>query len=307
MTNNFIAISQNILIQIRPSRKTGSASRGTAGTFKPARGVTSSGIWDIPFGLGSWSNPVEQPNSAWPSEPETPEPYSSPSQQYVDDLDDFFYGYDNSDLYETAVQMAISVTITTPSSQQVTYAYSGTSNSDLELVGDPLSDSEAEALFGPNYTPTGNYDHIWDVLFDIMDSASENIMTTLSDAERAPLADAVENTLTGTSSPEEPSQTHSRTWGEFFWENIHSGLDVAGLVPGFGEFADGTNALLYLSEGNYTEAGLSAAAMVPIGGTGVTTAKWTKMVLKRLVPPQILQIPQSVERKLPVLLRMPRN
>ena len=199
------------------------------------------------------------------------------------------------------------LTTSTPSSQQVTYAYSGTSNSDLELIGDPLNDSEAEALFGPDYTPTGNYDHIWDVLFDIMDSASENIMTTLSDAERAPLADAVENTLTGTSPPEEPSQTHSRTWGEFFWENIHSGLDVAGLVPGFGEFADGTNALLYLSEGNYTEAGLSAAAMVPIGGTGVTTAKWTKMVLKRLVPPQILQIPQSVERKLPVLLRMPRN
>ena len=187
-------------------------------------------MWEIPYGLGSYSNPVEQPSSAWPTAPETPEPYSSPSQSYVDDLDAFFYGYDNSDLYETAVQMAISVTITTPSSQQVTYAYSGTSNSDLELIGDPLNDSEAEALFGPDYTPTGNYDHIWDVLFDIMDSASENIMTTLSDAERAPLADAVENTLTGTSSPEEPSQTHSRTWGEFFWDAGWGGSQIVGGV-----------------------------------------------------------------------------
>ena len=122
------------------------------------------------------------------------------------------------------------LTTSTPSSQQVTYAYSGTSNSDLELVGDPLSDSEAEALFGPNYTPTGNYDHIWDVLFDIMDPASENIMTTLSDAERASLADAVENTLTGTSPPEGPSQTHSRTWGEFFWDAGWGGSQIVGGV-----------------------------------------------------------------------------
>ena len=133
MTNNFIAISQNILIQIRPSRKTGSASRGTAGTFKPARGVTSSGIWDIPFGLGSWSNPVEQPNSAWPSEPETPEPYSSPSQQYVDDLDDFFYGYDNSDLYETGLQEYGEITVTNASGSA---SYLGSSDKCLPCLMD---------------------------------------------------------------------------------------------------------------------------------------------------------------------------
>ena len=46
-------------------------------------------MWEIPYGLGTWSNPVEQPSSAWPTDPETPEPYSSPSQQYVDDLDAF--------------------------------------------------------------------------------------------------------------------------------------------------------------------------------------------------------------------------
>ena len=74
-----------------------------------------SGMWEIPYGLGSYSNPVEQPSSAWPTDPETPEPYSSPSQQYVDDLDAFFYGYDNSDLYKTGLQEYGEVTVTNAS------------------------------------------------------------------------------------------------------------------------------------------------------------------------------------------------
>jgi len=72
-------------------------------------------MWEIPYGLGSYSNPVEQPSSAWPTDPETPEPYSSPSQQYVDDLDAFFYGYDNSDLYKTGLQEYGEVTVTNAS------------------------------------------------------------------------------------------------------------------------------------------------------------------------------------------------
>ncbi|MBO5437069.1 MAG: hypothetical protein J6A23_05355 [Thermoguttaceae bacterium] len=43
-----------------------------------------SGMWEIPYGLGTWFNPVEQPSSAWPTDLEPPEPYSSPSQSYVD-------------------------------------------------------------------------------------------------------------------------------------------------------------------------------------------------------------------------------
>ncbi|MCS7475926.1 LamG-like jellyroll fold domain-containing protein [Umezawaea endophytica] len=54
----------------------------------------------------------------------------------------------------------------------------------------------------------------------------------------------------------------------------HTALDVAGLVPGFGEIADGVNALWYLAEGNYVDAGLSAAGMIPFGGWGATAAKW---------------------------------
>ena len=54
-----------------------------------------------------------------------------------------------------------------------------------------------------------------------------------------------------------------------YMDNIHTGLDVVGMIPG-GDFADLANAGLYLLEGDYTNAGISAAAMVPVVG-GIAT------------------------------------
>jgi hypothetical protein len=58
------------------------------------------------------------------------------------------------------------------------------------------------------------------------------------------------------------------------WKNIkeaiHIGLDVAGQVPGIGEFADGANALFYLGEGDLMNAGISAASMIPIVGAAAS-------------------------------------
>ncbi|WNV89007.1 polymorphic toxin-type HINT domain-containing protein [Umezawaea sp. Da 62-37] len=53
----------------------------------------------------------------------------------------------------------------------------------------------------------------------------------------------------------------------------HTALDVLGMVPGFGEIADGVNALWYLAEGDYLNAGLSAAGMIPFLGWGATAGK----------------------------------
>lgn len=53
----------------------------------------------------------------------------------------------------------------------------------------------------------------------------------------------------------------------------HGVLDVAGLVPFVGEAADGANAAWYAAEGDYTNAALSGAAMVPFLGWGATGAK----------------------------------
>ena len=64
--------------------------------------------------------------------------------------------------------------------------------------------------------------------------------------------------------------------------SLHTALDVAGLVPGLGEIADGVNAAIYLAEGNYGDAALSMAAMVPLAGTAATAIKFAKTADKAI-------------------------
>jgi hypothetical protein len=66
--------------------------------------------------------------------------------------------------------------------------------------------------------------------------------------------------------PETKEKSTFSKWG-------HGVLDAAGLVPGFGEIADGVNALWYAAEGDKTNAALSTAAMIPFIGWGATAAK----------------------------------
>lgn len=120
-----------------------------------------SGAWEIPYGLNTWNNPVEQPNSAWPVTPEEPTPYTSPSQQYVDDLDDFFYGYDNSDLYEEGLQDYGEITVTNASgstsfSSQTSF-YSAFSDGTLsnEGVGSGLTAAQKQYV-QEKFEETGN-------------------------------------------------------------------------------------------------------------------------------------------------------
>jgi RHS repeat-associated protein len=61
------------------------------------------------------------------------------------------------------------------------------------------------------------------------------------------------------------------------WRDVvHGVLDVAGLVPGLGEIADGINAVIYIAEGDYGNAVLSAASMIPIAGYAATAVKAAK-------------------------------
>jgi hypothetical protein len=53
-------------------------------------------------------------------------------------------------------------------------------------------------------------------------------------------------------------------------------LDVAGLVPGVGELADGANGGISLARGDEVGAALSFASMVPFAGWGATGAKWAR-------------------------------
>jgi hypothetical protein len=54
----------------------------------------------------------------------------------------------------------------------------------------------------------------------------------------------------------------------------HESLDAIGMVEGVGAVADIANAALYCIEGDFANAGLSAAAAVPVLGVGATAAKW---------------------------------
>ena len=58
-----------------------------------------------------------------------------------------------------------------------------------------------------------------------------------------------------------------------FWskvlDGVQTGLDVVGFVPGFGELADGINALISLGRGDVAGAALSATSMLPIVGDAI--------------------------------------
>lgn len=43
-------------------------------------------------------------------------------------------------------------------------------------------------------------------------------------------------------------------------------LDIAGLIPGVGELADGANGLIYIARGDTLNATLSFSAMIPFAG-----------------------------------------
>jgi len=49
---------------------------------------------------------------------------------------------------------------------------------------------------------------------------------------------------------------------------VHGALDIAGFIPVLGAIPDGLNAVIYAAEGDWTNAGISAVAMVPVFGDG---------------------------------------
>ncbi|WP_436992586.1 polymorphic toxin-type HINT domain-containing protein [Streptomyces sp. enrichment culture] len=55
--------------------------------------------------------------------------------------------------------------------------------------------------------------------------------------------------------------------------DVHLLLDAAGMIPGLGTAADGLNAFLYATEGNWTEVGWSLVALVPIVGDAIAVKR----------------------------------
>ena len=59
----------------------------------------------------------------------------------------------------------------------------------------------------------------------------------------------------------------------YFLDKLQLALDLAGLIPGLGEIADFANGLISVGRGNYGDAALSFAAMVPFAGVAATAGK----------------------------------
>jgi hypothetical protein len=64
-------------------------------------------------------------------------------------------------------------------------------------------------------------------------------------------------------------------------EILHTALDLAGLIPALGAVPDAINAGIYVIQGDWTNAGLSAVAIIPVFGDAATVAKFgTRTVVR---------------------------
>ncbi|WP_167397447.1 hypothetical protein [Lysinibacillus mangiferihumi] len=53
-------------------------------------------------------------------------------------------------------------------------------------------------------------------------------------------------------------------------DTLQVGLDVVGLIPVYGEIADGLNAVIYYARGDKLNATLFLGAMIPFAGMAAT-------------------------------------
>jgi len=88
----------------------------------------------------------------------------------------------------------------------------------------------------------------------------------------------------------------SAAW-EKYGEWVHGALDAVGLIPGFGEIADGINGLIYLAEGRYIEATISIIAMLPILGDLGKTGKWTVKVGQEVIDTAMKEVAEELIEK----------
>lgn len=81
---------------------------------------------------------------------------------------------------------------------------------------------------------------------------------------------------------ETTESTQAKALGSADMETLHFVLDMIGMFPVVGELADAANVLLYVSEGNYKMASISALAMVPLIGNFATGGKLVSKVAGKI-------------------------
>ncbi len=83
------------------------------------------------------------------------------------------------------------------------------------------------------------------------------------------------NTILTNRDPDETGEEDSA-----FLDKLQTVFDIAGLFPVFGEVFDGVNALIYLTRGDYLNAALSGAAIIPLIGSAATAGKLAAKTVK---------------------------
>jgi len=66
---------------------------------------------------------------------------------------------------------------------------------------------------------------------------------------------------------------------------IHLGLDLIGLIPGLGSYADAANVVLYLKKGDFLFAGLSLISILPGIGEAIGKSEKLARTFNKLGPP----------------------
>ncbi|KAA0565741.1 hypothetical protein F0342_03345 [Bacillus sp. CH30_1T] len=86
-------------------------------------------------------------------------------------------------------------------------------------------------------------------------------------------------------SAKKPKVQANKVSGKAVKKIVQRGLGLVGFVPGLGAVADGVNALIYAVDGDYTNAGLSLLAAVPIYGDGAKLGLKAGGMIGRAVKP----------------------
>ena len=95
----------------------------------------------------------------------------------------------------------------------------------------------------------------------------------------------------------QPLANKVTNWWDEYGEWVHGALDAVGFVPGLGEIADGLNGLVYLAEGRYLEASLSAVAMIPILGDLGKAGKWALNSVDTVVEKVVKEVAEDAIQK----------
>jgi len=154
------------------------------------------------------------------------------------------------------------------------------------VLGDPINGNDPRGLCGVVLSGQDGLPHCSDgtLWYDFLAQAEMEYYNRVSQTFAEPAAESFSITTTiDYGDGQTQSFVNEGTFAAPFTNilgAVHTGLDVLGLVPGIGEIADGLNAGIYAIEGDATNAGLSLASMIPVGGSAASITRLAREIVE---------------------------